>query len=71
MNQWLNPLKRDASSKLMDMGWTAAHVDLTTGKTTPTSVSDADHEATVNACGVAVARLQRNSWSPILPTGTW
>ena len=71
MNQWLNPLKRGTSSNLVDMGWAAVRVDLITGKTTPTSVLIADQEATVNACGVAVARPQGKSWAPILPTGTW
>ena len=40
-------------------------------ETTPTSVFDADQEATVKACGVVVARPQRHSWASILPTGTW
>jgi hypothetical protein len=71
VNQWLNPLKRGASSNLVDMGWTAVHVKPNLRETTPKSVSNADHEATVNACGVTVARPQRNSWTPILPTGTW
>ena len=71
MNQWLNPLKRGTSSNLVDMGWAAVRVDPIAGKTTPTSVLDADQEATVKACGVTVARPQRQSWTPTLPTGTW
>ena len=72
MNQWLNPLKCDTSSNLVDMGWAAVRVvPLCMRDTTPTSVIHADHEATVNACGVAVARPQGKSWAPILPTGTW
>lgn len=71
MNQWLNPLKRGTSSNLVDMGWAAVRADLMNGKATPTSVSNADHEATVKACGVAVARPQGHSWAPILSTGTW
>jgi hypothetical protein len=27
VNQWLNPLKRPASSNLADMGWPATHAD--------------------------------------------
>jgi hypothetical protein len=42
-----------------------------TRDTTRTSVIHADHETTVNACGVTVARPQRQSWAPILPTGAW
>ena len=71
MNQWSNPLKRGTSSNLVDMGWAAARVDLSHGKTTPTSACDADHEATVNVCGVTVERPQGHSWASILPTGTW
>ena len=72
MNQWLNPLKCFTSSNLVDMGWAAVHIiPIGMGRVTPTSVSDADQEAMVNACGVAVARPQRQSWAPILSTGTW
>jgi len=71
VNQWLNPLKRGTGSNLVDMGRVAVRVDPMAGKTTPTSVIDADHEATANVCGVAVARPQRQSWAPTLPTGTW
>ena len=72
MNQWLNPLKRGTGSNLVDMGRAAVRADLIDdGKATRTSFIDGDHEATVNACGVTVARPQRKSWTPILPTGTW
>ncbi len=72
MNQWLNPLKRGTSSNLVDMGWAAVRVIPALNRdTTPTSVLCADHEATANVCGVAVARPQGQSWAPILPTGTW
>jgi hypothetical protein len=72
VNQWLNPLKRETGSNLVDMGRAAVRVvPLFTRDTTPTSDFDADHEATVNACGVTVARPQRHSWAPILPTGAW
>jgi hypothetical protein len=56
---------------LADMGWAAVRVvPVLTRNTTPTSVCYSDHEAMVNACGVAVAKPQRNSWAPILPTGS-
>jgi hypothetical protein len=72
VNQCLNPLKRGTSSNLVDMGWAAVCGSFThTWESTRTSVIDADQEATVKACGVAVARPQGKSWAPILPTGTW
>jgi hypothetical protein len=71
VNQYLNPLKRGTSSNLVDMGWAAVCADLMDGKATPTSAIDADYEATVNACGVAVARPQGQSWAPIPSTGAW
>lgn len=72
VNQWLNPLKRGTSSNLVDMGWAAVHVvPCERGTRLRRRFFDADHEATVNACGVAVERPQRNSWASILPTGTW
>ncbi len=71
VNQWLNPLKRGTSSNLVDMGWAAVCVDSIDEKTTPTSVLDADQEATMKVCGVVVARPQGQSWTPILSTGTW
>jgi hypothetical protein len=72
VNQWLNPLKRGTSSNLVDTGWAAVHVVPSCMRdTTPTSDIHVDHEATVNACGVAVARPQGKSWTPILSTGTW
>jgi hypothetical protein len=72
VNQWLNPLKCGTSSNLVDMGWAAVRVvPVAMRDTTPTSVLDADHEATVKVCGVAVERPQRQSWASILPTGTW
>jgi hypothetical protein len=72
VNQWLNPLKCGTSSNLVDLGWAAARVVPSfTRDTTRPSVIDADHEATVTVCGVAVARPQRKSWAPILSTGTW
>ena len=71
MNQWLNPLKRGTGSNLVDMGWAAVHVFSMDEDSTRTPDLYAGHEATVNVCGVAVAMPQRQSWAPILPTGTW
>jgi hypothetical protein len=72
VNQWLNPLKRGTSSNLVDMGWAAACVlHFAFATRLRRRFFDADKEATVKACGVVVARPQRHSWAPILPTGTW
>lgn len=71
MNQWLNPLKSGTSPNLVDVGWAAVCVDFLDEETTPKSAIRADQEATMNACGVVVARPQRKSWTPTLPTGTW
>jgi hypothetical protein len=72
VNQWLNPLKR--GNRLQPGGYgpgSGAHRPLLTRDATRTSDLYADHEATVNACGVTVARPQRQSWAPILPNGAW
>jgi hypothetical protein len=62
----------ETGSNLVDMGRAAVRVvPPVTRDTTRTSVIHADHETTVNACGVTVARPQRQSWAPILPTGAW
>jgi hypothetical protein len=71
LNQRLNPLKRGTGSNLVDAGRAAARVEPSHGETTPQPDSDVGEEATVNVCGVAVARLQGLSWAPILSTGTW
>ena len=71
MNQWLNPLKRETSSNLVDMGWAAVRVESIDEETTPTSAIHADYEVTTKACGVVVTRPQGQSWAPILSTGTW
>jgi hypothetical protein len=71
VNQRVNLLKSGTGSNLVDGGRAAVRVDLSHGETTPKPASDAGGEATVNVCGVAVARLQRQSWASILPTGAW
>jgi len=74
VNQWLNPLYQEAGSNLVDMGRSAVRGFSTVGKTTRMLVCGADYEATVKACGVAVAMPQGKSWAPIRPSGargTW
>jgi hypothetical protein len=68
-NQWWNPLKSVAGSNLVDVGRTAVHAHLG-GRLRSLDVR-ADEEATVNACGVTVARLQGKSWAPTPSNGWW
>ena len=59
MNQWLNPLKRDAGSNLVDVGRSAAHAARVVGgrglRSRPNAVGG---EAARKVCGVLVAMLQ-------------
>ena len=71
MNQWLNPLKRETGSNLVDAGRGAVHVEPIEGEATLKPDIQAGSEATGKACGVPVAMLQGKSWAPILSTGTW
>jgi len=65
VNQWLNPLKEATGSNLVDVGRAATHTGCRFLRSvTPKPVSCAGGEATRNACGVLVARLQGNSWAP-------
>jgi hypothetical protein len=69
-NQWSNPLKWNAGSNLVDMGRSAVHTRVEMAWVTLGSVLGlAGSEATVKVCGVAVARLQGQSWTPIPSTG--
>ena len=62
-NQRLNaPQDETTSSNLTDLGWVATRTLL--GKGTLGPVDVAGREATLNACGVGVARLQGHSWAP-------
>lgn len=57
MNQWLNPLKRDAGSNLVD-GRSAAHaVRAGCGRRLRSRLNAVGGEAARNACGVLVAML--------------
>lgn len=71
MNQWVNASQeRTTSSNLTDRGWVAARTSTTSlvGGTS-VSINVVDQEATVKACGVAVAKLQGHSWAPHLTNG--
>jgi hypothetical protein len=66
-NQWLNPLKWNDGSNLVDMGRSAVHTRVTSvvRVTLGSVLGLAGSEATVKVCGVTVARLQGKSWAPI------
>lgn len=65
-NQRLNaPQDETTSSNLTDLGWAAARTRPAPASRGTLWLGDvADREATVNACGVAVAMLQGHSWAP-------
>ena len=70
MNQrWKAPQVRPTSSNLTDMGWVAVRTGaLAPG--TPRRVDVTRPEATVKACGVAVAKQQGHSWAPTPSIGS-
>jgi hypothetical protein len=70
--QWLNPLKRDTGSNLVDMGRLAVHaVRVHDGRRLRSRFNAVGGEATRKACGVLVAMLQGKSWAPTLTIDTW
>jgi hypothetical protein len=73
-NQRLNASQDETtSSNLTDLGWVAARTPTAAtaaGGGTLRSGDVADREATVNACGVAVAKLQGHSWAPTPSNGS-
>ena len=72
VNQWLNPLKCGTGSNLTDVGRAAVRADLVSrGRRLPWRLLMLVGEATVKVCGVAVVRLQGQSWAPSPSTGTW
>ena len=72
VNQWLNPLKCETGSNLTDVGRAAVRADLVSrGRRLVGPIRMRSGEATVNVCGVAVGRLQGQSWAPSPSTGTW
>ena len=69
-NQRLNaPQDETTSSNLADLGWAAARTSAS-AEGTPWLGDVAGREATVKACGVAVARLQGHSWAPTPSKGS-
>jgi hypothetical protein len=71
-NQRLNaPQDETTSSNLTDQGWVAARTrPPLVGRGTLRLVDVAGREATVNACGVVVAKLQGHSWAPTPSKGS-
>ena len=63
------PQEQTTSSNLADLGWAAARIRALVRRT-PWLVNVVGWEATVKACGVAVARLQGHSWSPNPTSGS-
>ena len=54
VNQWLNPLKRETGSNLVDMGRTATHTQPVVGWVTPTSDFRGRDRAHRNSPGVLI-----------------
>jgi hypothetical protein len=63
-NQWLTPLKSPASSNPVDSGWSAMRTNAVRCWELRGWFRSLILEATVNACGVAVAISQGHSWAP-------
>ena len=69
-NQRLNaPQEHPPARNLTDLGWAAARIRAS-ARRTPRPVSVVGREATVNVCGVVVARLQGHSWAPHSTNGS-
>jgi hypothetical protein len=65
VNQRIKASKELTTSCNLTDGWVAARTGTRgLGPGTPGSVDVSDREATVNACGVAVAMPQGHSWAP-------
>jgi hypothetical protein len=64
VNQRMNASQDESTSSKSDGYGLGCGAHLHEVRRTPSSVDIADREATVNACGVAVAKLQGQSWAP-------
>ena len=60
----LTPLKSPASSNPVDSGWSAMRTDIFGCRELRGWLRSLASEATVKACGVAVAISQGHSWAP-------
>jgi hypothetical protein len=72
VNQWWNPLKKVIGLNLVDVGRAAAHAHqaVWVGDSVA-GVHFTGAKATPKVCGVGVARLQGNSWTPPPSTDSW
>ena len=72
VNQRLNASQDETtSSNLAHLGWVATRTrTMMSCRETLGSGDVADREATVNACGVTVAKLQGHSWAPTPSNGS-
>ncbi len=61
--------RRPTSSNLIDMGWVAMRIGVIAPRT-PWPIDIVGREAMVNACGVAMARLQEHNWAPTPSKGS-
>lgn len=71
MNQWWKFRKRAAGSNLVDRGRCAVRGLCREVRSTPKPVNGAGQEATVKVCGVGVAMLPGQSWSPTWSIDSW
>ena len=67
-NQWWNPLKWTAGSKPGGSGPVSSARPSKVMGDSRVGLGLAGRKATMNACGVVVARLQGKSWAPIPST---
>ena len=65
----LTLLKSPASSNPVDLGWSAVRTNMIWCWDLRGGLRSLASEATVKACGVAVAISQGHSWAPHLPIG--
>jgi hypothetical protein len=71
LNQWVKLRNQHAGSNLVDVGRSAVHDHHLCGWSTPKPVPNVGGEATPKVCGVGVARLPGQSWTPPPSTGAW
>lgn len=70
-NQRLNASQANSTgSNLADLGWAAARTRRWLSGNSWIGIAVVGREATVKVCGVAVARLQGQSWAPNLSSGS-
>jgi len=71
VNQWLNSLKQDAGSNLVDVGRRQRTPPAMCGVATSKPISAVGQEVPRKVCGVLGAMLQGKSWAPTPSTDSW